>query len=177
MQAATELLAGMVKSLFSFGVLSSILNVLSIINPMALCSRCLLLSMAKVVKLLVTCVAGLLLRSPPKRVSFLHAHFQEVFRPLECLELVRLTVSDRHQRRGIAQALLRAVEGHALSLGLKTIYLTTLTQMHSAFAFYSKNHFTLLAKELISSEGLPFSHSVFDFEVAHFIRDIKPQQE
>jgi GNAT superfamily N-acetyltransferase len=109
----------------------------------------------------------------PNRYSFIHDHFKTIFKVTECLELVRLTVSEKYHRRGIGQMLLNAVETHALKLGFQTIYLTTLTEMHGAYNFYTKHNFTLLVKELVNTSVLPnFEHGSYDFEVAHFIRDI-----
>jgi GNAT superfamily N-acetyltransferase len=112
----------------------------------------------------------------PSRYSFIHPQFQSVFKPADCLELVRLTVSHRHQRRGIGQRLLHAVEVHARQLGFKCVYLTTLTEMKSAVKFYTKEHFTMLVSELVSTSAISTfpqpPEGPFDFIVAHFVRPL-----
>lgn len=110
---------------------------------------------------------------PPSNCSYIHSDFNRIFKPSNCLELIRLTVSDRYQRRGIGNMLVAAVEKHAVKLGYTTIYLTTLTGMVGAYNFYTKRNFTNILKVVHSTAPLPnFEHGIYDFEVAHFIREI-----
>ncbi len=61
-------------------------------------------------------------------------------RPLDgrdaACEIKRLYVSPKHRRRGLAEALLDALENHARERGFRTAYLDTRADMEAALAFY-----------------------------------------
>lgn len=94
---------------------------------------------------------------------------------VKCIELVRLTVVEHYQKRGIANQLLQAVEAQGKAQGCKYVYLTTLRDMHAAYRFYQRLDFTIALRKQVSSSVIPnlgFEGEPFDFEVVHFLREI-----
>ena len=93
-----------------------------------------------------------------------------------CIELVRLTVQEKCQGRGIGRKLLQAVEEHGKSQDCQFVYLTTLKEMHAAYAFYQRLNFDVALREVVNTSVIPhFQHgdeAPFDFEVVHFLRAI-----
>ena len=60
---------------------------------------------------------------------------QEIDRATECK---RLYVADRYRRRGLAEALMQALESHALQAGYDAVYLDTKDDLHAAIQLYAR---------------------------------------
>ena len=51
---------------------------------------------------------------------------------------LRLYVADRYRRRGLSQALMRALEEHAAQAGHRAVYLDTKDDLHAAIRLYDQ---------------------------------------
>jgi GNAT superfamily N-acetyltransferase len=59
----------------------------------------------------------------------------EVTNATECK---RLYVADKYRRRGLAEALMQALETHALQVGYNAVYLDTKDDLHAAITLYGR---------------------------------------